>query len=269
MGKEHIIKKRKRLGDKEETSQFKGNEQWEVIDKDTPVDEIIKKVMGKKKGSNKEMSTEREIEGGDIVSEPPENTSQEKVKKPIPPPIDKEDLPQKTASPIKKKFKGAAKKGEKRNPTGGKGPGKKGISLPGPEGQEFKISKTGIMEAFLGSNAIGILRVILDGKLPSTWNPFPSQKSLTEEQHMFLVKLRIRNYRWAFDLIAKILPKEIGVFGSVDHKHSTLKDRVERATKEPKSPEVMQLIEHRTIEGVTEYRAEESPLPDEDTEDDE
>jgi hypothetical protein len=94
--------------------------------------------------------------------------------------------------------------------------------------------------------------------MPACWNPFPHLTLLSEEQHLLLSNRMQKNFWKAIEFIARVIPKDVMVSGSVEHHGEvTLRDRVERAHREDKSPEVRRMIEHKTLEGVTEYRVEE------------
>lgn len=168
-----------------------------------------------------------------------------------------------TAKPTKRKKLGRAKKGKARNPAGvqGKVRGKVSGKLPVVGEPDYEVAKAGLISAFQGSNALGILTCFLNGELPAIFNPYIDEKTgkmrtnLTADEYRDFTMLRLRNFKWGVDIYQKTIPKQLGYGGSPAQKlELTLSFLVKRAETSKKSPEVKQLVEDKNVEGVIEYK---------------
>jgi len=62
--------------------------------------------------------------------------------------------------------------------------------------------------------------------------------------HDRVAAMLLDNYKWAMNLIAKIVPKDVGIFGQLNHAH-TLSGLTRRAMTEPKDPKVIEMARKR------------------------
>ena len=157
-----------------------------------------------------------------------------------------------TPNNVAKKFIGAAKKGEIRNPAG----------RP-VESEEIKIvkrttrfqtastklgnkTKMGLLGVYEGSNATSIMKCMLDGKLPPQFTPtnYKSGMKISVQENLMNIRQIEKNFRWAMEQIAKILPKELAHSGSIQGE-MTLIGMVRRANVEDKSPKIVDIVQKR------------------------
>ncbi len=174
-----------------------------------------------------------------------------------------------TAKPTKRKRLGRAKKGEARNPAGvqGKVRGKVSGKLPVSGEPDYEVAKAGLISVFQDSNALGILKSFLNGQLPELFNPFGKKTELSASEYKEFTMLRLRCFKWAVDIYQKTIPKQLGYGGSPSQRvELTLSFLVKRAETSKKSPEVKQLIEEKTEEGIVEYRVKDEEDDKEDGE---
>ncbi len=120
---------------------------------------------------------------------------------------------------------------------------------------DYRRTKTGLIEAFNKSNAPGIITGMLNGNLPSFLRP-ENRTMLTVEEDVYFRKLILKNFMWAADYIAKIVPRELGRHGQVVGEMS-LAELTRRATVSPKSPEVVDMVAERRADEVESFVAEE------------
>jgi len=143
-----------------------------------------------------------------------------------------------------KRFEGAVKKGEVRNPYGRGGK---------PEQSQKKV-KEGLLKGFMDSDAMEHLFNMLNMKLPAILKP-RNRELITDEEDKEYRKLALANFKWVVEQVFKVIPKEIGVFGKVQHDH-TIAGMVKQATIAPKSDKVIDLVkaekEKKLLEGKEE-----------------
>jgi len=142
------------------------------------------------------------------------------------------------------KFVGAAKVGEIRNPKGR--PKGTGMRIPLPA-RLAKMTKASLFEIFGRSHASAIVDCYLNMRIPPQLKPsylHPGKTKITPQQDAAIKAELQRNFKWAFDQIGKMMPKEIGHFGSVNHSVK-ISEAVKRATTEDKSDKVIDLVKKR------------------------
>ena len=145
-------------------------------------------------------------------------------------------------------------------PTGGEvGPGR-------PEGSinktmpDYKRMKQGLVEIFNNSKGPSIINEMLNMKLPPMLRPQNRDKITAGEDANFR-RLLLQNFKWATEIVVKTVPKELGVFGKIEHEH-TLAAMSRRATRAPKSSKVIDMVAKRRATDITEYEAEYSSVMD-------
>lgn len=143
----------------------------------------------------------------------------------------------------KKGNKGAVKKGEVLNPAG-KVPG----TLMRSTNQSNEVKST-LIQAFERSLAPQVLVTMLNCKLPSQFLPKYLRDriengTLTETDQEAIASMIRKNFWQCNDFIAKILGKTLGVYGLIQTEE-TLAGRTKQATKETKSPNVIDMVRKR------------------------
>jgi len=144
-----------------------------------------------------------------------------------------------------KRFEGGVKKGEVRNPYGRAG-------KPTPN---YRKIKEGFLQGFINSDAMGHLMNMLNMKLPGIMK---YKEKFTDEEDKELRLQILKNYKWAVEQLIKVIPKEIGVFGKVQHEH-TIAGMVKQATISQKSDKVIDLVKKEREEKLLEEKEEELP----------
>jgi len=145
-----------------------------------------------------------------------------------------------------KRFKGAVKKGEVRNPYG----------RSGKPQESYKKVKDGFVKGFMDSDAMGHLVNMLNMRLPAILKP-RNRELLTDEEDKEYRKLALTNFKWVVEQILKVVPKEIGIFGKVQHDH-TIAGMVKQATIAPKSNKVIDLVKTEKEKRLLEEKEEET-----------
>ena len=133
---------------------------------------------------------------------------------------------------------------------GGRPVGSKTTGMP-----DHRRTKQGLVEAFNKSNAPGILAACLNLQLPAVLRP-QNREALTIDEDAYFRKLIWKNFQWAAEFIAKLVPRELGRHGQVVGEMS-LADLTRRATTSPKSPQVIELVKQRRADEVEQYVSDE------------
>lgn len=133
---------------------------------------------------------------------------------------------------------------------GGKPVGSNNKDMP-----DYKKMKATLIEIFNDSRAPAIISMCLNMRVPPALAPRNRDKLTTDEDAYFR-KLMWKNFQWAVEIIIKVAPKELGVFGKVDHEF-TLAGLVKRATVSPKSRDVVDMIQDRRVSETTSFVASE------------
>lgn len=120
---------------------------------------------------------------------------------------------------------------------------------------DHRRTKQGLVEAFNRSNAPAIITACLNLQLPSVLKP-QNRNKLTYDEDAYFRKLIWKNFQWAADYIAKLVPRELGRHGQVVGEMS-LADLTRRATVSAKSPEVVDLVKQRRANDIEEFVSDE------------
>ena len=161
------------------------------------------------------------------------------------------------------KKKGGFQEGQSGNPDG-----KAVGTMSGATRMTNKI-KEGLIQSFQSSMAPSMLRAMLDGKIPEQFLPadlkqrIKEGKPIEKDEDEILVRQAFSSWKWAMDWMAKMFPKTLGIFGSVHHDH-TIASMVKDASTQPKTQKVIDMVEKKTVDEVTEFSA----LDDDGEEDD-
>ena len=119
---------------------------------------------------------------------------------------------------------------------------------------DYKRFKQGLVELFNTSRAPAVIMQMLSMTLPPMLKPHNSDKLTPAEDARFRAML-LSNFKWAVDAVIKCVPKELGVFGKIQQEH-TLAGLVQRASRSPKSPAVVDMVKHRRDGEMEDYVAE-------------
>jgi len=159
------------------------------------------------------------------------------------------------SKPLSKRFRGKAKKGEIRNPGGRKKGSRNKLRMYEPP--DIKDVRDGLVTVFQNSRARGVISAMLNFKLPPGYAELYSNRVLNRRTMILLQNKKENNFKWAMSIMVKLFPKEMALYGKIEHAH-TLTGMVKRATSGEKSKKVLKLVETQTAEGLTEYRLPES-----------
>jgi len=151
-----------------------------------------------------------------------------------------------------KQFTGQAKSGEVRNPYGRGG-------KPMPEHRKIK---DGLLTGFMSSEAMMHLLDMLNMKLPAFMKP-ENADQLTLEQKQYYINQILKNFKWAVEVVVKVIPKELGVFGKIDVEHS-LTGLTKRAVEAKKSSKVIEMEEQMEKDKILKYVAKSQQDEEED-----
>ncbi len=138
---------------------------------------------------------------------------------------------------------GGARKGDVRNPAGKvAGTLTKSTNL----GNE---AKTSIIQTFQRSLAPQILATMLNGRLPLQFVPRAlvdrhRSGKLTDDDEGMIARQLQANWKWAMDWMAKVFPKTLGAYGLMQTEE-TVAGRTKRATKEDKTPGVVEMVRRK------------------------
>ena len=134
--------------------------------------------------------------------------------------------------------------------TGGRSTGSVNRSTP-----DYKQTKKGLIEAFNRSDAPAIITGLLNLRLPSVLKP-QGRATLSIEEDALLRRLLWKDFKWAVEIIVKLVPKELGQFGRVTGEMS-LADLTRRAESAPKSQRVIELVRQRRADDIESFVVDE------------
>lgn len=155
---------------------------------------------------------------------------------------------------VKPKDLGGARKGDVRNPTGKiAGTLTRSTNL----GNEAKIN---LFQAFQRSHGPQVLITVLNLKLPEQFVPKHMRDrhrdgELTVEDEAMIARKIETNYWRGMDFMAKLFPKTLGVHGTIQTEE-TVAGRTKRASREAKSPGVVEMVRRKTEEEMYEVEDE-------------
>jgi len=161
--------------------------------------------------------------------------------------------------------KGGFKKGVSGNPKG------RGASKNASTKTSMEIRK-GLLDIFKNSSGPAIIRSMLNGKIPPQFVPIfldENGKRIPVDlwegpMWMTVIAQARKDYKWAFEQLVKMMPKELGVYGKLEMQH-TLAGRVKDALTKEKSKKVIDLAKKRKDRYLIEYGLVEDEPVDEET----
>lgn len=153
------------------------------------------------------------------------------------------------------KKKPGARKGDVRNP-GGKIPGTltKSTNL----GNEARVNLFQILQRSHGPQ---VLASLLNLRLPAQFVPEDVRERFaagtqTAEDKRLVAQMTRTDYKWSMDFMKGLFPRAFGVFGTVQHEE-TVAGRTKRATKETKSPGMVEMVRKKMEDEAYEVDREE------------
>ena len=120
---------------------------------------------------------------------------------------------------------------------------------------DYKRTKKGLIDAFNRSDAPAIITGLLNLRLPSVLKP-QGRNTLTVDEDALLRKLIWKDFKWAVEILVKLVPKERGQFGRVTTEMS-LADLTRRAESAPKSQRVIELVRQRRADDIESFVVDE------------
>ncbi len=139
---------------------------------------------------------------------------------------------------------GGARKGDVRNPAG---------KVAGTLTKSTNMSneaKSNIIQAFmLRSYGPQSLMSLLNLRLPASFVPEDVRARFaggtqTVEDKRLVAQMTRTDYKWAMDWMAKIFGKTLGIYGQMQTEE-TVAGRTKRATKEDKTPGVVEMVKRK------------------------
>ena len=114
-----------------------------------------------------------------------------------------------------------------------------------------KKMKLNVLTQFNKSKALTILVTMFNMEMMENLLPYNYRKVMEgededakEKMHNRVLSILMGNYRFALNWISKVIPKEVGIFGSLDHQHS-LAAKSKRAFTTPKPNKVIDMVKGR------------------------
>lgn len=149
-------------------------------------------------------------------------------------------------------------------------------SLGKPDGSlesgmpDHREIKQGLLHAFRTSRGMGIIKCFLDYRLPSMWRAYYEKVGIisvsAEGELTVLDEIRFleilnrldKNFKWVFEQLAKIMPKDMGMTGGSMRDEQTLTGIVRKVTKQAKTIKTKEFIEGRREKEILEFKQTET-----------
>lgn len=117
---------------------------------------------------------------------------------------------------------------------------------------DYRKLKTGLIEMFNRSDAPAILFQFLNMRLPPMLKP-ENRGTVTAKEDAAFRRMLLANFKWVVDVVTKVVPKEVGVFGRIEH--TSLSGMVKRAETNAKSGNVVKMVRKRRDDDLYNYQA--------------
>lgn len=136
-----------------------------------------------------------------------------------------------------------------------------------PKGILNKVAKSGqevkttVLQRFVRSSAPSLLYAMFGGRTPERFLPnaildkLKANIPLEDSEDALVKSMNLKNFKWAVEMIAKLVPKQMGSTG-LDDEEGTMAGRMRRATVETKSAKVIDMVKKREEKGLYESESE-------------